>query len=449
MSQWIEDYNGMIKLPDVSGNGVERRVRVGEAGLQAQAQAPQEISWAAESLGKAAGAVGAWGDVMFKQEREKQKLEALDWTMEYQKREREMLARLAEMKSKDGFENSVKFAEGWYKKANPELLQRARGGFQKNYLSSFLAHSQSAGLNRAYDHRSRELDRYHDQVWEGKTEQTLAMIEADPENWDKYLAALDKEYADLNPGADPAYLKAKARQRRDKGLEAAILALGQVGKTGEAERLLAEVCGAGVESAADGQSAGDKLSRGQTLWNAIQDMKTDRLVKTWGEAVAAACQAESETGIAEKIRQGFDEIAKLENPERRGLAEGCFKREISFHQIRRAAADLAATERFLQQAAIEDWPPTRMKAALREAEGFSRAAREELDRKIDAGLLNQPTPANREAADRLMVEIDQRREADDPMTSLEIDALAQNRGLTTEQVNKVRKYQAEGGRVKK
>ena len=447
MSQWIEDRNGVIRLPDNSC-AVERRARVGEAGLSARAHAPQRISWLAEGLGQAAGAVGAWGEVLARQEAEKQKLEALDWAMGYQDREREMLARMAGMKSKDGYENAVRVAEEWYKSENPELLKKARGGFQKNYLGSFLARSYRAGLSRAYAHRSRELDRYHDQVWEGKMEQALARIEADPENHEQYLAGLDKEYADLNPGADPAYLKAQARRRGEKGLEAAILALGRAGKIDEAERLLRESFGAGAgrsgadDMAGEGLKAGD--GDGRALWNAIQDMKTDRLVQTWGEAVAEACQAGSGAEIAARVRQGFDEIAKVEGQERRGRAESRFRREVSFHQMRQAAADLKATEGFLQQADLEAWPPSRMREKLREAEGFSRAAREELGMKIDAGLVNKSTPANREATDRLMVAIDRRQEAGEPLTGLEVEALAWNCGLTTEQIIEVRKYRAEG-----
>jgi hypothetical protein len=440
MGQWIEDTQGLIKLPDTGGGyGVDRKVGVSlDAGFSGQARAPRQISALAEGLGPMAKAAGQWADVLARQEEEKQKLEALDWTMEFQDREREMQARMAEMKSKDGYDNSVKLAEEWYRNANAELMGKARGNFQKNYLGSFLAQSRNAGLNRAYAHRSQQLAVFHDQVWQGLEDQTLAKIEADPENHERYLAALDSEYALLNPGADPAYIKAKSRERRDKGLEAAVLSLGRGGKIDEAKRLLIETFG-------EGKGHGGFDERGELLWNKIQDLASDHLVKTLGDGVAAAYQTGSEAEIAAQVRQGYDQIAQVDDPDRKHRLESRYKQDISFHQTRRAAADMEATERFLAQAETEGWSPTQMKAKLREAEGFSRAARENLDKRIDEGTANKPSAANREATDWLMVEIDRRFKTDAPMTSIELEALAQKYGLTTEQINTVRKYMAEGG----
>jgi hypothetical protein len=388
-------------------------------------------------LGPMAGAFEQWADVLARQDEEKLKLEALDWTVEYQDREREMQARMAEMKSLDGYDNSVKFVEEWYENANAELLGKARGDFQKNFLSGFLDQSRNAGLGRAYSHRSQQLDVYHEQVWRKLEDQTLALIETDPENYERRLAALDSEYALLNPEADPSYLKAKSRERRDKGLEAAVLSLGRSGKTDEAKRLLIDAYGEGK-----GEEASES---GEVLWKKCQDLAADHLVKTLGDGVAAAYQAGSEAEIAAQVRQGYDQIAQVDDPDRKHRMESRYKQDLDFHQTRRAAADGEATERFLAQAETEGWSPTQMKAKLRDAEGFSRAARENLGKQIDEGTANKPSAANREATDWLMVEIDRRFKTDAPMTSIELEALAQKYGLTTEQINTVRKYMAEGG----
>ena len=102
---WISEYQGQIKLPDPSGGGygIDRKVNVSLDGqFHGRAQGPQVISGLAIGLGPVAGALDKWADVLAKQEEQKQKLEALDWTQAYQDEERKMLAEMAEMKSKDG-----------------------------------------------------------------------------------------------------------------------------------------------------------------------------------------------------------------------------------------------------------------------------------------------------------------------------------------------------------
>ena len=222
MPGWIKDEHGQIKLPTPDyGLGTGRRAGLGLA-----------------------EAAGQWADVLARMEEQKQKLEVLDWTQAYQDKEQDRLSQMAQLKGKDGVDRAVAFMEEFYETENPKLMEKARGDFQGNYLGSFLAHSRDAGLNRAYAHQIREFETYQGQVWAGETAKTMAQIEADPENHEIYLAGLNQLDANMNPGDDPAFRAAKARQRRDQGLETAIMALARAGKYDEAERLLMETFGA-------------------------------------------------------------------------------------------------------------------------------------------------------------------------------------------------------------
>ena len=171
----------------------------------------------------------------------------------------------------------------------------------------------------------------------------------------------------------------------------------------------------------------------------------NQLVKTLGDGVAAAYQSGSELEIAERIQQGLAEIDLIEDPARKNAVLNAYQRETAFQQMRRDASDLTATEKFLARAEQQNWSPTQMKAALMGEEGFSRAGKENLFKQIESGLVNKSTPANREALDRLLVEINMRQRSREPMTSLEVEAFGQQYGLTVEQINTGRKYLKEGG----
>jgi len=247
VSNWIRDEHGQIKIPTPdygAGTGRKTDLGLGGAALNAQAHGPQQISGLAIGLGAVAGAADQWAVVLAEQERQKQKLEALDWTQAYQDKERDKLAQMAQLKSKAGVDQAVAFMKEFYETENPKLLERARGNFQKNFLSSFLAHSRDAGLNRAYAHQIQEFETYQGQVWAGETAGTMAQIEADPENYEIYLARLDRLDANMNPGDDPIFREAKSRQRRDLGLEVTIVALTRAGKYDEAEALWLKTFGA-------------------------------------------------------------------------------------------------------------------------------------------------------------------------------------------------------------
>jgi murein DD-endopeptidase MepM/ murein hydrolase activator NlpD len=582
MSQWINDQHGLIKLPTPNGGyGVDRRVNVSlDSGFRGQAHAPQRISGLAIGLGPVAGALGNWGEVLAKQEERKQKSEVIDWTQGFQDRERDMFAEMEQMKSQLGMERAVAFAKQFYETENPQLLKMARSDFQKDYLHSFTAQSRDSGLNRAFAFQSRQIEVYQDQVWKGETANTLAKIEANPENLERYLAELEGLDRFLNPGDDPAFRAAKAQQWRDVGLEAAVMALGRQGRFDQAEQLLSKAFGPppssgenaetpaggltsplagnprissafgprpapmtprgrgssnhqGIDYAvpvgtpvvaagdglvksvgpaggyglrvvighADGSETyyghlsdasaikvGDKVSQGQqialsgnsgkstgphldfkikgpdghfidpqkalsgagpakadVLRKKLHELEDDAIVKTLGDEVAAAYQTGSEVEIATQIRRGFDEVAKESDPERLHRLASRYQQEINFHQTRRDAGDMEATENFLSKAAAGNWSPNQMKAELRDAPGFSREGKAKLEKQIDDGTVHKSTPANREATDRLMAEIDYRRRSGEPMSNTEIEAKAQQLGLTVEQINSIRKYSAEGG----
>jgi murein DD-endopeptidase MepM/ murein hydrolase activator NlpD len=263
MGNFIEDYHGLIRIP-TPGYGVDRRggPDPGGAALGGRAQGPQEISGLGHGLGPAAGALGQWADVMAKQEETKQKAEVLEWTSAFQDSEREADAQMAELKGKEGAEQAVAFKAGFYKTEIPKLLARARGDFQKSYLDSFAAHSRDAGLNRAFAHQVRELESYKDQVWQGETARTAALIDADPKNWERYVNQLNLLDDFMHPGEAQGFRDAKARGRRDQGLETAIMALGRSGDFDGAEGLFFKAFGRDGSGTgeAQGKTAGPALA---------------------------------------------------------------------------------------------------------------------------------------------------------------------------------------------
>ena len=449
MPDWIKDEHGQIKIPtpDYSlGTGRRAGLGLGGAALSAQAHGPQQISGLGIGLGPVAGAADQWAGVLAKMEEQKQKIEVLDWTQAYQDRERDRLAQMAELKGKDGVDQAAAFMKEFYDAEDPKLLGMARGEFQKNYLKSFLAHSRAAGLNRAYAHQIREFETYQGQVWEGETAGTLARIEADPENHEIYLAGLNRLDADMNPGDAPAFRAAKARQRRDQGLETAIMALGRAGKYDEAERLLMETFG--VTETAGGYG----LSKGQALWGKIQDMRLEQEKKAADQAVAVQYQ-----GLKDQVSGlPFDEWnATFRNlaadiPDH-GLREYYLKlwaQDLSAEKERRAANDQAAFGRFMEEADAQGWTASQKIAGLESIrekmtpEGW--AARR---KQLAEGSINKETLENIKAKNELLRRIDLRPGQKGAINSeKQIDAFAEEHKLTLEQWKDGKEYLDQGGK---
>ena len=228
MSGWIEDTHGQIKLPTPGGGYGVGGGRAGvslDAGVVGQAHGPGEISGLGLGLGPVARAFENWAGVMAQQEERAQKAEALRESCLFQDEEREMLARMREMKSRDGYEKSVEFAGEFYDTRGEKLLKTARGEFQKNFLESFLGYRRAAGLDQAFAHRARELEVFEREVWAGSQANTLAVIGHDPENWRDHVKGLNSLWDALYPGEHPEMKRARHRAAEEAGLEAAFAAL--------------------------------------------------------------------------------------------------------------------------------------------------------------------------------------------------------------------------------
>ena len=169
----------------------------------------------------------------------------------------------------------------------------------------------------------------------------------------------------------------------------------------------------------------------------------DHFVKNMTGGIAQAFQNGTEVEIASSINQAFGEIKKAGDPDRQNSMMRSLQQNISFYQTGRDAADMEGTEKFLSE--TEDLSPLDRKNKLKEWEGLSRKAREDLGKKIDEGTVNKTTPENQEAFDRIRETIDDRRNAGEPMSDKEVKALAQQHGLTTTQAKGAEDYRSQGG----
>ena len=241
MPSWIEDTHGLIKLPTPggSGYGAERRANISLGdGFRAQAHGPQQISGLAIGLRPVADAMDKWAAVLAQQEERAQKADALREALNFQDDERQMQARMTEMKSRDGYENAVRFAEEFYKARGAKLMKTARSNFQRDFLEAFFSRRRAAGLDLAFVHRAHQLSVYEGENWERSLGHTLAIVESDPENWRNHTEAMNSLHDALSQGEDTELTGARRRIIETVGLEAAVMALAGKKDTAAARRLM-------------------------------------------------------------------------------------------------------------------------------------------------------------------------------------------------------------------
>jgi len=167
----------------------------------------------------------------------------------------------------------------------------------------------------------------------------------------------------------------------------------------------------------------------------------NQLVKTLGDGVAAAYQSGSETEIAERIQQGYEEIAQEEDPARRNALAAAYQREISFNQTRQNAADTAAILKFEDLADTKGLPPSQRLAEARRLPGLSKAGKEKYLQALEDGSRNRETAENRAALAELRALIDENGEA------VDVEAFGYERSLTNSQIKSALRYQEKGGQA--
>lgn len=148
---------------------------------------------------------------------------------------------------------------------------------------------------------------------------------------------------------------------------------------------------------------------------------------------------------AQVVAEISNEISKVQDPERRSLMIRDLNASLSNIATINGANDMKAQEDFLALAGTEGWNAAQMLAQVDNIKGMTRDAREKLRQNIQTGTVNKETPENQAAYDAGLVMIDERRNAGRPMNAQEVQALAQQGGMTTGQSEKFERYRAEGG----
>lgn len=148
---------------------------------------------------------------------------------------------------------------------------------------------------------------------------------------------------------------------------------------------------------------------------------------------------------AQVIAEISNEISKVQDPERRSLMIRDLDTSLSNIATINGANDMKAQEDFLAMADAEGWNAAQMLAQVDNIKGMTRDSREKFKKNIQTGAVNKETPENQAAYDRGLVMIDERRNAGQPMSAQEVQALAQQGGMTTGQSEKFERYRAEGG----
>ena len=155
-----------------------------------------------------AGLARGFGDlseVLYKQEEERQKLEAIEKLEAAQDEERGMFEQMSQMTGSAGYA-APQLAEPFYKGLGERLDKEARGDFQRKLYAGAVAQMRDQGLNKALAHRLREHEAYKNQVYTGSQDRLNNLILANPANYQQYTAQKQRNLRELHPGAAPEWL---------------------------------------------------------------------------------------------------------------------------------------------------------------------------------------------------------------------------------------------------
>ncbi len=228
--------NPQARTPRINFYEAARR-DYGARSQQHMDPAPAPDTSIARGLAALAGGVGDVTRVIEAQEKEKQTLDAMANIQAFQDRERDMFARMDQMKGSLGFD-APGFVTSFYDQEGQALKSQAKGDFQKMYYENFLAGTRDSGLNRAFGHRTRELENYKNQLYHGTLDRTLADAATNPAGWRDAAAGQKARFAELNPGAPEEFLEANYRSIDAASLESALTSRLDQGDIQGAQELL-------------------------------------------------------------------------------------------------------------------------------------------------------------------------------------------------------------------
>lgn len=176
---------------------------------------------------------------------------------------------------------------------------------------------------------------------------------------------------------------------------------------------------------------------------ALNKSLDDHFIKNTTGGIANAFQNGTEVEIASSISQAFNEIKKIDDPDRRNNLMKSLQQNIDFEQKARNADDMEGKEKFIALAEQEKWSPMEKEKRLDDAQSLSRGAKDKMRDELRKGTFNKPTPENRAALAQGRAFVD-----DGGLTNQgDIEAFAYENNLTTTHTQELIKYLDNGGQV--